>query len=220
MNWDYLLRVICAGLCGVLIGYERKSRMKEAGIRTHFIVGVGAALMMVVSKYGFQDQEAWTNLSLDPSRVAAQVVSGVGFIGAGMIFTQRNMIKGLTTAAGIWTTAGIGLAVGAGMYSLGVGVTLFILVGQSVLHSKFYRLATPSTLQIVLHANNEPEMLLHIREMMKGKNIQIQSFQTERGSNGEEIVIHLGLKLPRANGAEDLLTIIEELPGIRVVETK
>lgn len=88
-DWDYLIRVMFAGLCGALIGYERKSRMKEAGIRTHFIVGIGASLMMVVSKYGFQDQTAWSNLSLDPSRIAAQVISGVGFIGAGMIFTQK-----------------------------------------------------------------------------------------------------------------------------------
>ncbi|MDQ0496674.1 putative Mg2+ transporter-C (MgtC) family protein [Paenibacillus brasilensis] len=73
-DWDHLIRVMFAGLCGALIGYERKSRMKEAGIRTHFIVGIGAALMMVVSKYGFQDQTAWPNLSLDPSRVAAQVI--------------------------------------------------------------------------------------------------------------------------------------------------
>ncbi|MBJ8191627.1 MgtC/SapB family protein, partial [Bacillus cereus] len=120
-DWDYLIRVMFAGLCGALIGYERKSRMKEAGIRTHFIVGIGAALMMVVSKYGFQDQTVWSNLSLDPSRIAAQVISGVGFIGAGMIFTQKNRIKGLTTAAGIWTTAGIGIAVRARMYGLGAG---------------------------------------------------------------------------------------------------
>lgn len=79
MEFEYLLRVIGAGICGVLVGYERKSRMKEAGVRTHFVVALGAALMMVISKYGFQDQADWPNLSLDPARIAAQVVSGVGF---------------------------------------------------------------------------------------------------------------------------------------------
>ncbi|KJZ82690.1 MgtC/SapB family protein, partial [Clostridium sp. IBUN13A] len=96
---DYLLRLFIAAVCGMAIGYERKNRMKEAGIRTHFIVAIGAALIMIISKYGFQDQIGWPNMSLDPSRIAAQVVTGVGFLGAGVIFMQKQTIVGLTTAA-------------------------------------------------------------------------------------------------------------------------
>jgi putative Mg2+ transporter-C (MgtC) family protein len=219
-DWDYLIRVMFAGLCGALIGYERKSRMKEAGIRTHFIVGIGAALMMVVSKYGFQDQLNWANLSLDPSRIAAQVISGVGFIGAGMIFTQKNRIKGLTTAAGIWTTAGIGIAVGAGMYGLGAGVTLFILAAQFLLHSRFYQLATPSTWQVIVQAENEPGVLNRIKELIERKKLFIQSFHAERIKNGEQLSVHMVLKLSRSEGAEELLSLLQELDGIRSVETK
>ncbi|WP_258296153.1 MgtC/SapB family protein [Paenibacillus peoriae] len=219
-DWDYLIRVMFAGLCGALIGYERKSRMKEAGIRTHFIVGIGAALMMVVSKYGFQDQAVWSNLSLDPSRIAAQVISGVGFIGAGMIFTQKNRIKGLTTAAGIWTTAGIGIAVGAGMYGLGAGVTLFILAAQSLLHSRFYQMAAPSTRQVVVQVDNEPGVLNRIKELLEHKKLTIHSFHAERINYGEQLVIHMLLKLSRSEGVEELLSLLQEMEGIRSVETK
>ena len=103
---ELFLRVIVASILGYMIGYERKNRDKSAGMRTHAIVALGAALMMVVSKYGFYDVE-----KVDSSRVAAQIVSGVGFLGAGVIFVRNNTVSGLTTAAGLWTTAGVGMAV-------------------------------------------------------------------------------------------------------------
>jgi len=106
---EHILRVLIAGLGGAIIGYERSSRQKEAGIRTHFIVAVGSSLMMIISKYGFTDMGNWNNVSLDPSRVASQIVSGVGFLGAGTIFMNKQKVKGLTTAAGIWATAERGL---------------------------------------------------------------------------------------------------------------
>ncbi|HBE87024.1 MAG TPA: magnesium transporter MgtC, partial [Lachnoclostridium sp.] len=108
---EYMLRIITAGLLGFLIGSERKNRNKSAGIRTHAIVAIGSALMMVVSKYGFPDIP-----TSDGARIAAQVVSGIGFLGAGVIFVRNNLVNGLTTAAGIWATAGVGLALGAGQY--------------------------------------------------------------------------------------------------------
>lgn len=99
---EFLVRILLAGICGGIIGYERKSRNKEAGIRTHLIVASGAALIMIVSKYGFTDILGDKGIALDPSRIAAQIVTGVGFLGAGMIFMRKNTISGLTTAAGIW----------------------------------------------------------------------------------------------------------------------
>lgn len=127
---DYLLRLFIAAVCGMAIGYERKNRMKEAGIRTHFIVAIGAALIMIISKYGFQDQIGWPNMSLDPSRIAAQVVTGVGFLGAGVIFMQKQTIVGLTTAAGVWVTAAIGLSIGSGLYFVGIAATVITILGQ------------------------------------------------------------------------------------------
>lgn len=105
MLWDFILRLFIAGILGAVIGLEREYRAKEAGYRTHFLVSLGSALIMIVSQYGFQQIIQESSVSLDPSRVAAQVVSGIGFIGAGTIIIQKQFVRGLTTAAGIWATA-------------------------------------------------------------------------------------------------------------------
>lgn len=137
MNWEIFLRLLLAGTFGAVIGFERTSKKKEAGIRTHFLVALGSALIMVVSKYGFGDILHLQDIALDPSRIAAQVVSGIGFIGAGMIIFQRESVRGLTTAAGLWATAGIGLAVGAGMYWISLSATILVFVCLEFLHSGF-----------------------------------------------------------------------------------
>ena len=120
-----ITRIVIAGLLGGIIGAEREFRAKIAGTRTHLLVAVGAALMMIVSRYGFDGQG-------DPGRVAAQIVSGIGFIGAGAIMVNRKAVHGLTTAAGIWVAAGIGMAVASGMYAIGVATTLISLIGLEV----------------------------------------------------------------------------------------
>ncbi len=137
----YLIRIAVAGLCGILVGIERRNRAKEAGMRTHFVVACGAALIMIISKYAFFDviqSGAYGNIEvrLDPSRVASTIASGIGFLGAGMIFVHKHNVTGLTTAAGVWATSGIGMAIGAGMYTLGIGATVIILIAQYFLHSK------------------------------------------------------------------------------------
>ena len=108
LDFDFVLRLLVAGILGAIIGLDREYRAKEAGYRTHFLVSLGSALIMIVSQYGFQDIIKENSVSLDPSRVAAQVVSGIGFIGAGTIILQKQIVRGLTTAAGIWATAGSG----------------------------------------------------------------------------------------------------------------
>ena len=120
-----IIRIVIAGLLGGIIGAEREFRAKIAGTRTHLLVAVGAALMMIVSRYGFDGQG-------DPGRVAAQIVSGIGFIGAGAIMVNRRAVHGLTTAAGIWVAAGIGMAVASGMYAIGIATTLISLIGLEV----------------------------------------------------------------------------------------
>ena len=128
---EFLLRLFCAAVLGGIIGLEREYRSKEAGFRTHFLVALGSALFMIVSAYGFSDAMDNERQRWDVSRVAAQVVSGIGFIGAGTIIFRKteNMVSGLTTAAGLWVTAAIGLACGGGMYILAIGSTLMVLIG-------------------------------------------------------------------------------------------
>lgn len=114
-NSEYILKMLIASICGLIVGYERNSKNKEAGIRTHAIVSLSACVMTIVSKYGFLESHA------DTSRLAAQIVSGVGFLGAGVIFVKDKItVSGLTTAAGLWGTAGIGISVGSGMYTLSI----------------------------------------------------------------------------------------------------
>lgn len=122
--------ILVSAALGFVIGFERRLRSKEAGIRTHTIVCVGAALMMVVSKYAFGSEA-------DSARVAAQIVSGVGFLGAGMIVYKRHEVYGLTTAAGVWATAGVGMACGGRLYILAVGVTAILIVCQCIFHLPF-----------------------------------------------------------------------------------
>lgn len=131
MEIEFLIRIFCAALLGGLIGLEREYRAKEAGFRTHFLVALGSAVFMIVSAYGFSDALTNDLQRWDLSRVAAQVVSGIGFIGAGTIIFRKseNMVSGLTTAAGLWVTAAIGLACGGGMYILAIGSTVMVLLG-------------------------------------------------------------------------------------------
>ena len=139
-NLDFLVRILAACFCGACIGFERTKRFKEAGIRTHIIVCCAAALFMMVSKYGFADLTAANGANFngtrgaDPARVAAQVVSGISFLCAGVIFKNEGVVKGLTTAAGLWLTAGLGLAVGSGMIFLGISATVLISAIQYFMH--------------------------------------------------------------------------------------
>ena len=134
----FFLRVLFACAFGAIIGWERSKRFKEAGVRTHILVCCGAALFMIVSKYGFADLMMADGSvfsgtrGADPARVAAQVVSGISFLGAGVIFKNGGTIKGLSTAAGLWVTAGIGLAAGAGLYLLALFVPLLVSIVQIV----------------------------------------------------------------------------------------
>lgn len=129
-QWELVVRIALAGILGMCIGFERKNRNKMAGVRTHAVVAFGAALIMVVSKYGFMDMN-----DFDGARIAAQIVSGIGFLGAGIIFVRdNNSVSGLTTAAGIWATAGVGMACGAGQYFISVACTLLLVFLQVVLH--------------------------------------------------------------------------------------
>lgn len=129
-DWvEYLLRILMAVGLGFAIGIERQVRFKVAGIRTHAVVAAGACIFMIISKYGFSDSN-----SFDASRIASQIVSGIGFIGAGMILYRQQSVHGLTSAAGIWLTAAIGMAAGAGMYWVALGATVIMVLVQLFFH--------------------------------------------------------------------------------------
>lgn len=173
---EFLLRILLSAVCGGVVGYERKNRGKGAGIRTHIIVAVASCLMMIVSLYGFTDFFDYVktqefDIRLDPSRVASQIVSGVGFLGAGMIFVQKKMVTGLTTAAGVWAISGIGMAIGGGMYILGVSCSVIIVIIQVILHKdlKFLKLTSEESMAIIL--SEEDNAIEKITEAFKEYDI-------------------------------------------------
>ena len=129
LSLELVGRLVLAGALGALIGAEREYRAKTAGTRTHFLVALGSALLMIVSQYGFMDPAATGTRLADASRVAAQIVSGIGFIGAGTILVQKHAVHGLTTAAGMWVAAGIGMASAGGLYVIAISATFLSLVG-------------------------------------------------------------------------------------------
>ena len=139
MTWEFVLRIFVAALLGGVIGLEREYRAKEAGFRTHFLVALGSALFMIVSAYGFEDVVSLPGHRLDVSRIAAQVVSGIGF---GTIIFQKseNIVRGLTTAAGVWVVAAIGLACGGGMYLLATAATVLVLAGLEAFNYFLHKL--------------------------------------------------------------------------------
>ena len=160
---EYLIGVVVAVVLGFAIGFERKLRFKEAGIRTHTIVCVGSALIMVVSKYAFEGQEA------DASRVAAQIVSGIGFLGAGIIMFRGQKLYGLTTAAGIWATAGVGMAAGAGLYVVAAGAAVIIIAVQCICHINCRLFRTKRYYQVKIVFRHEEDESSKVKELFEAE---------------------------------------------------
>lgn len=217
--WEMELfaRVVVAGICGAVIGYERQNRLKEAGIRTHLIVALGAALMMVVSKYGFSDIIGQDGVALDPSRIAAQIVTGVGFLGAGIIFVHKQSVSGLTTAAGIWATSGIGMAIGAGLYFIGVASALLIILLQIILHKNFRWLNVYVGEMIHVHLVPDEAALERFKEKITRECVEIINFKIKRNSE-DCISMELYVKLPENYQTEQLLTLFKDDPDIISIE--
>ena len=213
MMWDFILRLFVAGILGAVVGLDREYRAKEAGYRTHFLVSLGSALIMVVSQYGFQDVILENSVSLDPSRVAAQVVSGIGFIGAGTIIIQKQFVRGLTTAAGIWATAGIGLAVGSGMYGLGIAATLLTLAGLELLSVIFKSIGMRSSLVVFSTSDKEA-----IARVIYEKGFLLVSYDMKRLGHQEkdEYVVSIVLKARKNTEESPLLLLMEQFPEVTV----
>ena len=214
--WDFALRLFVAGVMGVLIGLEREYRAKEAGYRTHFLVALGSALMMIVSQYGFMEVLKTDLIRLDPSRIAAQVVSGIGFIGAGTIILQKQIVRGLTTAAGIWATSGIGLAVGAGMYAVGISATLLVLLGLETL-SYFFKSIGLRNMMIDFFTDDK-DVIKRVSKKFNTRNYVVVSYEmTEAYTNGKNVYhVSMVVKAKRMNEEGLLLMFLQDFPDITV----
>ena len=216
LNFDFVLKLLVAGILGAIIGLDREYRAKEAGYRTHFLVSLGSALIMIVSQYGFQEIIKESSVTFDPSRVAAQVVSGIGFIGAGTIIFQKQIVRGLTTAAGIWATAGIGLAVGAGMYTIGIAAVILTLIGLELLSYVFKSVGMKSAM--IAFSTDNKNTLKKIADKFNSKDYLIVSYEMETQHSGEAecYQVTMVIKSKRNNDEWHLLPLIQEFPDVTV----
>ena len=199
-----VLRLAVACLCGGAIGIERTLRQKDAGFRTHVIVALGAALMMVISKYGFVDVVG-NGITSDAGRIASNIVTGISFLCAGMI-VKGATIKGLTTAAGIWVTSAVGMAIGCGMYLTGVLAT----IGYDKV------LANDNTAELLVRIKNSPEAVAHLREQLAERRIEIVSTKINADA---DIYLNLAMNVRMHDpaGLEKVVAILQENEDIQAI---
>ncbi len=208
---EFIFRVFIAALLGGMIGFEREYRAKEAGLRTHFLVAMGSALFMIVSQYGF-NAVLGTSITLDPSRVAAQVVSGIGFIGAGTIIFQKHVIKGLTTAAGLWVTSAIGLACGSGLYLLSVASTLLVLLCLETIFFILMRIGS-RTISVTI-STTEREKIKKVVNQLREDCVTMDSYEMKR--HGELFVVSMELKVKRNNYRNRIIEFMDKFDGVDI----
>lgn len=216
MTTEFVLRLFIAGILGSIIGLDREYRAKEAGYRTHFLVSLGSALLMIVSQHGFGGILDTPNVNLDPSRIASQVVTGIGFIGAGTIILHKQTVRGLTTAAGIWATSAIGLAVGAGMYELGISATILTLIGLEVLGFLFKSVGMKSS--VVEFSTTDKETLNRLSKTFHSKDFLIVSYQMNERQTGDTIVYHVTMviKSKKSNDEGKLLAHLQDFADVTI----
>ncbi len=206
--WEVTIRLVVALLLGGIIGVEREFRAKDAGFRTHFLVSVGSALFCVVSQYGFGEELK------DASRVAAQVVSGIGFLGAGTIIFQKNVIRGLTTAAGLWVTAAIGLACGTGMLLIAAISTALVLIGLEVINEFIPRIGTTSI--ALTFTSPSKESVMRVIDQIKDDCIELYSYELKdrHTSKGVMYEARIDMKVRRGNHNEKLIDYMKEFDDV------
>ena len=215
-NLEFFIRIVLAAILGALVGLERSKRQKEAGVRTHCIIACTSALFMILSKYAFVDLVGVDGLrGADPARIAAQVVSGISFLGAGVIFKNGNSIRGLTTAAGMWGTAAVGMAIGAGMYWVGL-IEAAVLVGiQIVLHRFPVGADALTTQEIVVEMTDSDELLARFDALVKSHRGQITESSLTRQDG--ILCMEVTAKLDPPITHEEALAFMKANDGVRRV---
>ena len=202
---EMILRIAVGGLLGAVIGLERHLRAKEAGIRTHFLVGLGSALFMVVSQFGFPGAERF-----DAARVAAQVVSGMGFLGAGLIIFHKNSVRGLTTAAGIWVVSAIGLACGAGLFWVAAAAVAMAVFCLEAMHF-FLRRFEQHQIRLVCDVHSS----LSVRDVLDRLGFEVAGYSIERQDDGN-LQLDVVLKVTSRDSTDRLLTTVAAIDGLTV----
>lgn len=214
----YIFRVFLACVCGGFIGLERQRRTKVAGIKTHMMIAIAAALMMLISKYGFFDVMSVEGVDYDVSRVAAGIITGMGILSGGIIFTSKQgYVSGITTAAGIWATIGIGMAIGAGMYIIGVSTMLLVIVIQLLLHTNLKIFRKPIKGYVVFKLENDAAAFERIEKELADYKIAMYQFKLERkGKN--TMLLRCQIVIPTRYDKDELFHILMSIPELETFE--
>ena len=217
ITYEFVLRLFVAAMLGGVIGLEREYRAKEAGFRTHFLVALGSGLFMILSQFGFDNVLSnYEQVSLDPSRIASQVVTGIGFIGAGTIIFQKHVVRGLTTAAGLWVTSAIGMTAGAGMYVLSIATTVLVLLCLEALYFILQHFGTRNI--TVTFSTPKEESIKLVLQRVRAKEVIIDSYEMKRKdtSSGYYYVVTMEMKFKRKRYKNHLLNFMAEFESVTV----
>ena len=214
---DLVLRLVIAGILGIVIGLEREYRAKEAGFRTHSLVALGSALLMIISQHGYElTATGGISGDWDSSRIAAAVVTGIGFIGAGTIMFQKHVVRGLTTAAGLWVTSAIGLAVGAGMYVIAAVTTVLTLITMEILSLIFKNIGLKS--HTVSFYTRDTRYVKQLTDTLIKERFSITSYNVKYipTTDGEEYEITMTVRNRYSVEEGRLLCILQEFKNIKI----
>ena len=218
MLWDFVLRLLAATAMGAAIGFEREYHAKEAGLRTHLLVALGSCLFMILSIYGFDFMLGRDHVSFDPSRIAAQVVTSIGFIGAGTIILQKQVVRGLTTAAGLWVTAAIGLACGNGMYWVALITTVIVLVSLGLIN--VYLPYFSQKEHTVTFLVEDYTILTKVMENLYREKITVLNYEMHKDAeeNNGKMLVSLEIRMKRYNNIKEISAILKNFEKVEIVQ--
>lgn len=218
MMWTMVIRLLVATALGALIGIEREYHAKEAGVRTHLLVALGACLFMILSIYGFDLMLGRDHVSFDPSRIASQVVTGIGFIGAGTIILQKQMVRGLTTAAGLWVTAAIGLACGTGMYVIAVVTTVIALASLGLINV-FLPYVSQCDRRITFLVEDYG-VLTEVLENLRHEKITVLNYEMHKDAeeNNGKMLVSLEIRMQRYDNVKAVASILQNFQKVELVQ--
>jgi putative Mg2+ transporter-C (MgtC) family protein len=216
---EVIIRLLLAAALGSAIGLERERLLWAAGLRTHMLVSVGATLVMIVSAYGFAGVLGTPGVTLDPSRVAAQVVSGIGFLGAGTILLRHEVIRGLTTAASLWAVAAIGLAVGGGLYFPAIAATVLILLILIALKPLERRLVTRRRQHqtLIIRINPAETSVSAVEHAVDKSPVPVRGFRSLPDANPPDSAIAVSVQTEDEEELSGLMAYLQQVTGVRTV---
>jgi putative Mg2+ transporter-C (MgtC) family protein len=220
-NYEILFRLLLAAVLGGVVGLEREVHGRPAGVRTYLLLCMGSALIMVVSEFlflKFQVQGLGDVLRADPGRIAAQAVTGIGFLGAGVIMHYRDTIRGLTTAAGVWVACAVGLAIGAGFYLFGSAVTALTLISLVGLKTWEQRLKKDWYKEMTVVSKDEAGQFVRIQEVIQRHEFEIVNFGLRKDLEHKEVRASFLLRVRTVHPSREVLKEVFNIEGVKSVE--